>query len=514
MVFFHGRVWWCGIWSICLLPRSLARTWSDVKEFPANEDVGGAAYMQRVEEELRLRSFLLDDGKITSSTAPSGAANASMTTAPSPAPSTSPSIVPSQTPSADPSRRPSSQPSLTPSVSPARSFKPSASPSRRTLAPSESPSESPIEAEPFPPISLPDKTERGYFNYDTSSDYGPNKWGSVSIPNPYYWSEFDRNGFGVWKGVLQNRKLNENMCSNGEYQSPIDVRENGAQCDEFHEIRDNAGEFSVSDRDVKKLIESNKLRLVYPRRPCPDLKDPKCLKPHDLPLADFPNGWPKTADVLHIDFKIPAEHTIHGEVFDAEMQIFHIHARNQRIALLSTLIRARVDGFNAHFQQALSAFQNVYNANLVACNNKKARRVTGMEEIATNSTDFLARSFIPVANASASVPPVDRLRDLQGDVWNPYHKLLIPTIHFYRYDGSLTEPPCGEFVSWFISDKPMIMSFEQLEQWRKIQFTNVGPDCRKTSVHEDSQSGAARPLQPTKNRPVWKCTPQDFGPDP
>lgn len=105
---------------------------------------------------------------------------------------------------------------------------------------------------------------------------------------------------------------------------------------------------------------------------------------------------------------------------------------------------------------------------------------------------------------------MDRL--LQSSSWDPHHPMLIPTIHFYRYDGSLTEPPCGEFVSWFVADVPMIISFQQLEQLKNILFNNYDGNCRRTSVHYGES--VARPVRPMGRRPVWKCTENDFGPDP
>jgi hypothetical protein len=81
----------------------------------------------------------------------------------------------------------------------------------------------------------------------------------------------------------------------------------------------------VEGASVERRIESNKLRLVYQRRPCADILDTVCSEP-DPPTADFPNGWGGYADTLNIDFKVPSEHRMNGEVFDAEMQIYHLHA--------------------------------------------------------------------------------------------------------------------------------------------------------------------------------------------
>ena len=96
--------------------------------------------------------------------------------------------------------------------------------------------------------------------------------------------------------------------------------------------------------------------------------------------------------------------------------------------------------------------------------------------------------------------------------WNPHHKSLVPSHYLYGYDGSLTEPPCAEIVSWFVVDTPMKLSRRQLEQMKTILFANVDETCRETSVHY--QRSVARPIQETGgNRDVWHCTRDNFLPD-
>lgn len=52
------------------------------------------------------------------------------------------------------------------------------------------------------------------------------------------------------------------------------------------------GDLRIKDnQEIQKLIEGNKLRLLYQRRPCSNLDDPICSEP-DPPLGDFPFGWP------------------------------------------------------------------------------------------------------------------------------------------------------------------------------------------------------------------------------
>lgn len=412
--------------------------------------------------------------------------------------------------------RPPTAPLQAPTLYPAGS--PSLDPS---ISPSLSPTTVPTIGDPYPPANEPLDPEPWYFNYNTSdgAKYGPgtvglayqangffkagirnDNWGKASRPPNDYWLEFTGEGFGPWKSVLDVHGPTQNKCSTGTLQSPIDVRENGASCREHHEVRSLPGDFQVSGRRVEKRIQSNKLRLVYERRPCSNLNVVACQEP-DPPHADFPNGFGGFADVTHIDFKVESEHMIWNEKFDAEMQIFHIHPGRRRLVAQSVLIRATPDGFNYYFDEALKAFQKEYDKNSAQC---QRRRLTSN----TTSPDD---DFIAWAQSWGTAEVQPPLRQFEGGAWDPHHKMLIPTIYFYRYDGSLTEPPCSELVTWFIADKPMAISIEQLEQLKRILFTNVDSNCRTTSVQ--NEHSVARPIRLTNNRPVSKCTASDFGPD-
>ncbi|KAJ3092641.1 hypothetical protein HK102_004880 [Quaeritorhiza haematococci] len=52
-------------------------------------------------------------------------------------------------------------------------------------------------------------------------------------------------------------------------------------------------------------------------------------------------------------------------------------------------------------------------------------------------------------------------------------KITIPP--FWRYEGSLTTPPCTEGVQWTVVDKPLTMSLDQYEKFRKAVGFNARP---------------------------------------
>ena len=53
---------------------------------------------------------------------------------------------------------------------------------------------------------------------------------------------------------------------------------------------------------------------------------------------------------------------------------------------------------------------------------------------------------------------------------------MLPTNRaYYRYDGSLTTPPCSEGVKWFVLKKSVELSSEQIESFRRIINHNNRP---------------------------------------
>lgn len=416
---------------------------------------------------------------------------------------------------------------------------PSASPSLQpSLEASMSPTQTPPTAVPvaFRPNGPPLNPDQAYFNYNTerTSNWGPgypkvipynasmdamqyqnNAWVTRSPPNPWYWSEFDQNGTGPWAGVLGTKNIRKNQCGTVGDQSPIDIRPNGAECLEHHQIRTLTGDYSFNTGQIKPQILSNKLRLLFDRRPCPEIDLPECSEP-DPPQADFPNNWGGFTDLMHVDFKIPSEHLIYGEQFDAEMQVVHLHPTRRRTPTRVSLMRARQGGYNSVLQIVIDRFQFLFDDHAAKCAaktrrerkllSKAHRRIGGHVKSAVDYSswgDFSTLHDAPLDSNS---------RRLQSAPFSPHHSSLIPSIYFYSYEGSLTEPPCSEFVTWFVCDVPMQISVLQLEQLKRIQFNYVDPNCNKTSIHYASSN--ARPIQDTLGRPVWRCTPRDFVADP
>ena len=185
-------------------------------------------------------------------------------------------------PSNAPSKKPSKSPSLLPTVTasdfptriPSKTSLPSASPSKKpskrpSSVPSAIPSGEPTEPE-FPENDPPPNADSSYFDYNVGLDaeYGPgypelvphnatyvkvkylnNAWTTRTVPKDWYWNEFDVNGTGPWKGLLGHRNPSKNKCEESPDQSPIDIRDSGAECFEHHQIRTLVS-FGMSCHDI------------------------------------------------------------------------------------------------------------------------------------------------------------------------------------------------------------------------------------------------------------------------
>lgn len=169
---------------------------------------------------------------------------------------------------------------------------------------------------------------------------------------------------------------------------------------------------------------------------------------HTIEVA-FPKGnWIEVDstryELLQFHFHAPSEHTVAGQPFAMEMHLVH-QSEDGALAVVGVLIERGKDhiAFNplwAYLPSTLGAAQQI-------------------EQIAIDAGDLL-----PSARAS------------------------------YRYDGSLTTPPCSEGVKWFVLTTPIELSEAQIATFAAI-------------IH-----GNNRPVQPLNGRQLLVDVPR--GPQP
>jgi carbonic anhydrase len=129
--------------------------------------------------------------------------------------------------------------------------------------------------------------------------------------------------------------------------------------------------------------------------------------------------------LLQYHFHSPSEHTVGGKHFPIEMHMVHKSA-NEKLAVVGVFI----------------------------------------EEGKHNS------AFDPVwSNLPSSKSVQHHLEHVTVDV----NQLLPTSKTTYRYDGSLTTPPCSEGVKWIVMTDPVQISAQQINAFRNVMKDNNRP---------------------------------------
>ncbi|XP_069999482.1 carbonic anhydrase-related protein 10 [Penaeus vannamei] len=85
--------------------------------------------------------------------------------------------------------------------------------------------------------------------------------------------------------------------------------------------------------------------------------------------------------------------------------------------------------------------------------------------------------------------------------WAPVERLsvrgLLPsTENYMTYEGSLTQPPCHETVTWVVLNKPIYITKQQLHVLRKLhQGTKASPKAKMVNNFRPIQQMYHRPLR-------------------
>jgi carbonic anhydrase len=143
----------------------------------------------------------------------------------------------------------------------------------------------------------------------------------------------------------------------------------------------------------------------------------------------------RTFKLLQVHFHSPSENAVDGKLFDMEAHFVH-----------------------ADDQGNLAVIGVMYN---------KGDANSALETIWNN---------MPEKAGEASKP---------AGVTLDANAMLPANQDYYRFNGSLTTPPCSEGVLWMVMKNPVTASAEQIEKFKHI-------------MHHDNN----RPLQPTNARPV------------
>ena len=129
--------------------------------------------------------------------------------------------------------------------------------------------------------------------------------------------------------------------------------------------------------------------------------------------------------LLQFHFHAPSEHTVEGNLSDMEIHLVH-ESEEGSLAVIGGLIKS-------------GSINTVFNS---------------------------FWHYLPSVSGES--------RQINEVILNAFD-LLPSTKHTYRYNGSLTTPPCSEDVKWFVLTTPIEMSQSQIAAFKAIMSGNNRP---------------------------------------
>ena len=227
------------------------------------------------------------------------------------------------------------------------------------------------------------------------------------------WGYEVKNGPDVWGELSPEYAL----CAVGKHQSPIDL---------------------VNPTSV----ELPPIPYAYDNSTSMDIRNTG----HTIEVA-YPEGnWIEVEGVryqlLQFHFHAPSEHTVAGKPFEMEAHFVH-KSEDGNLAVVGVLIEKGSHNF---------AFDPVW-AHLPA--------VPGETQRVENVTEDGSLIVDPRLMFS----PNDQVENISPSYFGSS----------YRYEGSLTTPPCSEGVNWIVLTTPIEMSEAQISAFKAIMHDNNRP---------------------------------------
>ena len=227
------------------------------------------------------------------------------------------------------------------------------------------------------------------------------------------WGYAPENGPDVWAELSPKYML----CAVGKHQSPINlVNPTSANLPPIPYYYDNPTRMDI--RNTGHTIE-----VVYPE-----------------------GNWIEIDGVryqlLQFHFHAPSEHTVAGKLFEMEAHFVH-KSEEGNLAVVGVLIEKGSHNF---------AFDPVW-AHLPSTPGETQR----VENVTEDGSLIVDPRFM--------FSPNDQVEDISPSYFGSS----------YRYEGSLTTPPCSEDVKWIVLTTPIEMSEAQIAAFKAIIHDNNRP---------------------------------------
>jgi hypothetical protein len=210
------------------------------------------------------------------------------------------------------------------------------------------------------------------------------------------------------------------------------------------------------------------------------------------------------------------------------MQIWHLGTQDQKreLSVVSTLFDASGLEDEARLQEYIDRWEEVAKETRRACQNGGANR--NLKRTRKSIRNQPIRDAFHLTNSSVIFTETRRALDdpehvigerelqLRNDAWAPRRRMfpydIWTTIHFYRYKGSMTVPPCSEIISWRVLDEPLVISRRQLKKLAQLMADYIDPETCKKGTRISPTGENVRPLQQLNHekQELVHCTEKHF----
>ncbi|TAK78362.1 MAG: carbonic anhydrase family protein [Gammaproteobacteria bacterium] len=218
------------------------------------------------------------------------------------------------------------------------------------------------------------------------------------------WGYIGNTGPTHWGGLNPDFAV----CTRGKAQSPININKSAVKAKNELQISYQAAPLKIVEDGVTNLTIGND-QVVVNTGHGTQLNFSK-QNAETITLAG--NNY----RLVQFHFHSPSEHTLHGQSFPLEIHFVHQNDRGE-VAVIGVFVKGG---------EANPAIQKIID---------HLPMDKGMEHV------------------------------IQGESVNPND--LLPAKHgYYRYEGSLTTPPCVEGLQWVVMAEPITASYVQITQLR------------------------------------------------
>ncbi|XP_025115129.1 LOW QUALITY PROTEIN: carbonic anhydrase-related protein-like [Pomacea canaliculata] len=241
----------------------------------------------------------------------------------------------------------------------------------------------------------------------------------------------------------------------GSRQSPIDL----VSCDARYEelLANTPLQFSYFTSRETDILNNGYTLVVFPRAKQAMSGGP-LPRGMEYELAEMRFHWGR-------ENGRGSEHTVNSKAFPMEVQFVHWNTR-----------------LYESFEAAVGRPNGIV---IVSLFTQLGREHHGLKLITDNLEDVQYKGRQKTMTAPfnpGSFMPDPMLRD------------------YWTYEGSLTTPPCSENVTWILMRYPLMVSYQQMEEFRRLKTHNRGEQPRPGD--DGTMADNFRPTQPLNGRVV------------